>query len=264
VLRFRTMRFARALPIDSREGSGRPCIGSRRVPVAAALRNAPPRGLARPRCGSGRMPFATALWTDSAPASSPTLETSRLPYPWRLHGSETSSKSRLLVAASAHPLRHLPGVGLAPHNDSALQLIRLGSQVTLTALWQPPVATACLHPRPSLARESPHRHEVPAWTSEDPGSSSEEPAPNRSTHGRATRSAPHKRSTQRLESSTLPPKATRRHRWVETRTRKRTVRDSARRREASCHGVRPGTVRRAHSARPRPKARNVWGSSTDR
>jgi hypothetical protein len=38
----------------------------------------------------------------------------------------------------------------------------------------------------------------------------------------------------------------------------------ARRREASCGDVRPDTVQRTHPARPRPKTKHVWGSSTDR
>ena len=73
----------------------------------------------------------------------------------------------------------------------------------------PPSALACARVA------TPTR--VPIQTEEGVGSSSEEPAPNRSAHGHATRFAPHKRSTQRLESSALPPTATRRHRWVETK-----------------------------------------------
>jgi hypothetical protein len=153
--RFRTMRFACALPFDSQEGLGRPCVDSRRMPVAAALRNAPPRGHALPRSGSGRMPFATAFWTDSAPTSSPTPESSRLPYPWRLHESEANSKSRLLVAPSARRLRRLPDAELAPHASSTLKPTRLGSRATLAAHWKPPVATAASALGPRL-RESRH------------------------------------------------------------------------------------------------------------
>jgi hypothetical protein len=42
--------------------------------------------------------------------------------------------------------------------------------------------------------------------------------------------------------------------------RKRTVRDSARRHEASCRGVRPDTVQRAHSAVLRPKTKQLGGA----
>jgi len=50
---------------------------------------------------------------------------------------------------------------LAPRSDSASQGIRLGSRATLTMRWKPPVAAACPHPRPSLARSSPRDTEVP-------------------------------------------------------------------------------------------------------
>jgi len=61
------------------------------------------------------------------------------------------------------------------------------------------------------------------------------------------------RSSQRPESSTLPPIATRRDRWVETTYEKACSTGLGATPEASCHGARPDTVQRIDSARPRPE-----------
>jgi len=207
------------------------------------------------------MPFATAFRTDSAPAPSPTPGASRLPCPWRPRESETSSRSRILAAPSAHRLLAAPSRSFRPASSQRRLRIWLGSRATLTTHWKPPAAAACLHPRSSLARGSPPTPKCQR-TGNDTGPSSEEPAPNRNDHGCATRSAPHSCSSQRSGSSTLPPTVTRCDRWVETTFEEAYRPCSARRREASCRDVRPDTVQGALRAAP-PENGNVWRSSTD-
>jgi hypothetical protein len=115
-----------------------------------------------------------------------------------------SPRSSLRTPATMPPR---PGACAPQRFDTAADSARVASDP-----YRASKATGC-HGLPSpsalACAKAPHRHEVPARTDEDVGSSSEEPAPNRSAHGHATRFAPHKRSTQRLESSTSPPKATR-------------------------------------------------------
>jgi hypothetical protein len=142
--------------------------------------------------------------------------------------------------------------------------IRLGSRATLTAHWKPPVATACLYPRLPLARKPPHRHKCQRGRTETsaraPKSSLRTEAPtdtrrdSRRTSVRPNGSS-HRRCRRRRPSAIVG--------W-RSLARKRVVRDSARRREAPFCDVRPDTVQRTHSARPRPKTEHVWRSSTDR
>jgi hypothetical protein len=162
------------------------------------------------------------------------------------------------------PQRHLADVRLAPHSGSALKRIRLGSRATLTARWKPLVATACPYPRLPLAREPPHRHKCQHKRIETSARAPKSPlrteAPtdtrrdSRRTSVRPNGSS-HRRCRRRRPSAFVG--------WS-TLARKRVVRDSARRREASLCDVRPDTVQRTRSARPRPKTEHVWRSSTDR
>jgi len=101
---------------------------------------------------------------------------------------------------------------------------------------------------------------MPERTERSVGSSSEEPAPHRGAHGRTTRSAPHERSTQRPESSTLPPMVTRRARWAETTYEEACSTGLGATPEASCRGARPDTVLWIRSAPPHPKARLLGGT----
>jgi len=173
----------------------------------------------------------------------------------RLRECETSSLSRLLAAPSAHRLRRRTDARLAPHTSSALPADRLGSQLTLTAHWKPPDATVCSLLDRACA-QSPLRHEcrngqrrTPARA---PKNSHRTEAP---TDTRIARAA--KRSPQRPESSTFPPIVTRRNRWVETTYEKACSTGLGATPGASCRGARPDTVQRIHSARPRPKTRQL-------
>jgi hypothetical protein len=205
------------------------------------------------------MPFATAFRTDSALAPSPTPAASRLPCPWRPRESETSSRSRLHAAPSAlrllaaptrslrpAPIRHHRGFGSGRERPSPC----IGSHRSLR-----PALT--LDPR---LREARHATPKCQWTDDDDGSGSEEPAPNRNTHGFATRFASHLCSLQRSGASALPPTVTRCDRWLETTFEEACRPCSARRREASCRDVRPDTVQGTHSARPHPKTETFGGA----
>jgi hypothetical protein len=114
-----------------------------------------------------------------------------LPYPWRLHESETNSRSRNPRSSLRSPKRHLADVRLAPHSGSTLlaDSARVASDPHRAL-----EATGCyglsLPSAPACAKTATPT-QVPARTDGDVGSSSEEPAPNRSTHGHATRFAPH-------------------------------------------------------------------------
>lgn len=104
-------------------------------------------------------------------------------------------------------------------------------------------------------------------TDGDSGSSSEEPAPNRNTHGYATRFASHLRSFRRSGSSTSPSMATRNDRRVETLSRKRVdhaLRDAVKRHAATFDPTRPSVLCPRGNARKRStlgRARPTAGRS---
>jgi hypothetical protein len=187
------MRFVCAVPFDSQEGSGRPCVSIQ----ADALRHCP---LDR---------FRSDVVADAG------IVSIALPL------AAARIRDKLEVASPRSSLR--PPVGPPPRRGACAPH-RLDVETDSARVASDPhralAATGChgLPPSSALARARVATStQVPTQTDGGVGSSSEEPAPNRDTHGHATRSAPHKRSTQRLESSTLPPTATRRHRWVETK-----------------------------------------------
>jgi hypothetical protein len=184
-------------------------------PFPLLFRCGSPRGPDRPCNGSGRMPFATALRTDSAPTSSPTPETSRLPCPWRLRESETNSRSRVpsssLRPPPAPPLR---GGAYAPLRFDIVDGFGSGRE------------------RPS-PRIGSHRMPRPASTLDSRSHRSRQTDTSASQGGwkhrlklRRARSQPiHPRTRDAIRAaraldptarvSTLPPMVTRRDRWVE-------------------------------------------------
>jgi hypothetical protein len=202
-------------------------------PKTAALRTDPPKGLGRSHSGSGRMPFATALRTDSSPTSSPTPETSRLPYPWPAARIRDELEVAFPRSSLRSPQRHRADVRLAPHYGSTLPA---DSARVASDPHRALEATGCDGlPLPSapVCTKTATLTQVPARTDGDVGLSSEEPAPNRSTHGHATQFAPHcvrpngssHRRCRRQRPSAIVG-------W-RSLARKRVVQDSARRREAS-------------------------------
>jgi hypothetical protein len=166
-----------------------------------------------------------------------------------------SSSSQSPRSSLCTPRRRFPGARLAPHASSALPADRLGSQKTLTARWKPPDATACSPLGPACA-ESPLRHECQSERRRTPARAPKNSRRTEAPTGtRRIRAAI--RSTQRPESSTLPPTVTRRDRWAETTCEKACRTGLGATPGASCRGARPDTVQRIHSSPPRPKTEQL-------
>jgi hypothetical protein len=255
------MRFACALSIPAQGASAFRSTAVKADAFATALRNAPPKGPALPLSDSGECP--SPLSFGPIPLQRRHRRRKRLDCralggcanPRRARGRVSCVAPSACAACAASPLQSFRPTTVRPRKR-----IRLGSQVTLTAHWQPPDAPACLRSRLPLARRPPCQHEVPTQTREDDDSSSEELAPNRSTHGFATQFAPHLRSTQRPESLALPPILTERDRWVEIIVRKRVVpalRDALKRRAATFDPTRCSEL----TPRGPARRRNTFGEA---
>jgi hypothetical protein len=135
--------------------------GGLRPSVQRLLADAPAR-CSSDRLPEGCRPSAQRAWGECPsplpldrflPTPLPAPETSRLPYPWRGCANPRQARCRVSrVASSTHHLRRLSDVRLAPHASSTLPADQRGSQLTLTAHWKPPVATACSPLDPRLRR----------------------------------------------------------------------------------------------------------------
>jgi hypothetical protein len=170
-----------------------------------------------------------------------------------------------LVAPSAHRLRRRSDAELALHTGSTLPT---DSARVANDPHRALEATGCsglLPPSTPACATAATPTQVPARTGGNVGSSSEEPAPNRLTHGRATNNS--RRTSARPNGSSH--RRCRRRRpgaivgWRPL-ARKRVVRDSARRREASRCDVstRHGASDSFRAAPPEGGA--AWSGPTDR
>jgi hypothetical protein len=248
---------------ESQGRAGHPFDSVQRCPSSPMLPKHPPRGSPRNApAGRGGCPSPLPFG----------------PIPPRRRRRRRQRLDCRSLGGHANPRRARGRVSLQPPSlTTCLPLrcgacapLRLSSTVDSARVANDPhhalEATGCHGvPSPFGPRLHEDRHATPKcqWTDDDVGSSSEEPAPNRNTHGDTTRFAPHLCSPQRPESSALPPTVTRCDRWMETTFEEACRPYSARRREASCRDVRPDTVQRTRSARPRPKTRHARRSSTD-
>jgi hypothetical protein len=187
VLRFRTSALRRC-PFNRFPGGPRPSV--QRVPGGCP---SPPRFQPRPRRistvhATGRGECPSPLPFGPIPLRHRCRRRKRLVCP-TLGGCANPRRARcrdILVAPSAHHLRCLLGAELAPHTGLATPAdsARVASdphralEATGCHGLSSPSTLACAR------AATPTR--VPVRTDEDAGSSSEEPAPNRGAHGRAT------------------------------------------------------------------------------
>jgi hypothetical protein len=167
------------------------------------------------RRGSGRMPFPVTLRAASPPTPLPAPEnaSTALALGERCE-PETSSRSHVQVAPSAHRLRRRPEAELSPHRESTLptESARVASDPHRAL-----EATECHgipSPSPPACAVGAAPTQVPTRTEKDSGLGSEEPAPHHDADAQhsSRRDAP----GQRIGSPMLPPTVTRHHRWVET------------------------------------------------
>jgi hypothetical protein len=182
------MRFTNALPTDSQEGLELPCCGCWRCPFPLLVRPVPRRGATVRAAGVGRMPFATAF--GPIPLQRRCRRRKRLVCPTLGAVARTKRAS----SPSRSPCSSLRTPPTSPRQCGACASHQFDSVSGSVWVAKDPhrasKATGCnglLLPSAPLAQS--RRSDTSAETNgEEPGSSSEELAPNRSAHGHATHS----------------------------------------------------------------------------
>jgi len=261
--RFQTMRFACALPFHAQGASAFRSTAVKAGAFATALRNASPKGLVLPRSDSGGCP--SPLSFGPIPLQRRHRRRKRLDCR-ALGGCANPRRARGRVscaAASAHRLRRLPVAELSPHSGSTTKAdpARVASDphraleaagcFGLTPISVPACAETATPARSASTDDRGHRLE--------PRRARTEPQHPRIRD--AIRAALAFDPTAQVIDVAADVDRARSlggdHREEACST------GSARRLEATCGDVRPDTVQRARSARPRPKTEHVWRSSTE-